>query len=737
MNQLYFIASMLAIILSSIPAKAKTYYVSLTGKDSNSGTSVTNAWGSIEKVNATHFLPGDSILFEGGSIFSGGIFIGASEKGQLSPINGTAKDPIVFSSYGTGRATISSGKIAGFKAYNAAGIKVEKLIFSGAGSTVNESFGVEFYMDVPDTLLEFICVDNVEVFGYREAGIAIASWDQITGGYKDVSITNSSSHDNGDAGIVAYAQGKNIVHKNIYVGYCKSYNNSGLPDKWWNHSGSGITLGGISGALIEYCESYNNGWLNNYRDSGPIGIWGYNCNNLLIQFNESYYNKTNSVTDGGGFDLDGGCINCTLQYNYSHDNDGAGYVIAQYVNAPPMKAIVVRYNISENDARKNTYGSILIWSSGASGGIAEAEIYNNTFFITPSNSKNGPPNAIWLSVDSTNKVNIRNNIFVTAGNVRLINKLRYSNVRFEQNNYWSLTKDFFILWEGKSYSSLEEWREATGQETLNGKPTGYSIDPELKDPGKGVTIGDPTKLYTLTGYELKESSGLIGKGLDLKKEFGIDIGKYDYFGNSLEGLEEFSIGAYQLVKTAPLPVTFASFTATRQAEAALLEWETASERNSRGFGVEVSLNGTAFRPLGFVASKTPNSNQIQRYNYLDTELGKAGTRYYRLRQVDLDGKATYSEVKALAFDEETVAGLRAFPNPFTKDLTLEVTAEKEELLNITITDPLGRIVLESAQNLKTGKNTMTLKLSDKYPRGFYLLKAQHGVKTYQLKLVRQ
>ncbi len=55
---------------------------------------------------------------------------------------------------------------------------------------------------------------------------------------------------------------------------------------------------------------------------------------------------------GAGFDFDGGCTNSTLQYNYSHDNYGAGYLLAQFDNAPLMKNITIRYNISENDGRK-------------------------------------------------------------------------------------------------------------------------------------------------------------------------------------------------------------------------------------------------------------------------------------------------------------------------------------------------------------------------------------------------
>ena len=65
-----------------------------------------------------------------------------------------------------------------------------------------------------------------------------------------------------------------------------------------------------------------------------MGIWTYNSNDVLIQYNESYDNKAGHI-DGDGFDLDGGTTNSILQYNYSHDNDGAGILEAQFAKAQP------------------------------------------------------------------------------------------------------------------------------------------------------------------------------------------------------------------------------------------------------------------------------------------------------------------------------------------------------------------------------------------------------------------
>ena len=522
--------------------EAATYYISALGNDGNPGTSQTKAWASIAKVNSTQFAPGDTILFEGGITFTGGIYFGTQTAGTVAKVKGTATRPIIVGSYGTGRAIISSGVLNGFRGYNTAGFKIKDLVFKGPGRTEKGLNGIEFYTDVPDTLLNYISIVNVEVHGYKESGIILGSWDDLTAGFGNVTISDSKVHDNGDVGITSYAQGR-LAHKDFVVRNNKVYNNAGQPDKTLSHSGNGIVLGDVDGAVIEYCEAYNNGWLNASPSNGPVGIWGYRCNNLIIQYNESHHNKTGTTKDGGGFDLDGGCTNSIMQYNYSHNNDGAGFLLAQYADAPQMKGITVRYNISENDGRKNNYGGIHLWSTGSNGGIQDVNIYNNTVYVSP--ATNASPNAIMVQSAGFKNVRIRNNIFQVTGSLEIVRLNTLTDVRFEGNNYWSAGSPFKIYWAGTTYNSLSSWRSATDQEQRNGAASGYSLDPELADPGKGVTIGDTKLLNTLTGYTLLPSSALIGKGLDLKELYGTNIGNQDFFGNDITQLTYFSIGGHQ------------------------------------------------------------------------------------------------------------------------------------------------------------------------------------------------
>ncbi|RDV16717.1 T9SS C-terminal target domain-containing protein [Pontibacter diazotrophicus] len=720
---------MLALFSHSL--EAATFFVSLSGNDTHSGNNKSQPWASITKVNNTVFSPGDTVLFEGGKTFVGSIVFGEE-------VGGTASEPIFFGSYGDGKAIISSGDNVGFSVQNSAGFKIQNLVIKGSGRTSNGSNGIEFFTDQPNSSrLEFISIDGVDVSGYHDKGIYIGSWNGAKG-YDGISITNSSIHDNGEAGIVSYAETK-LGHQNMYVGHNRIFNNTGIQGRDI-HTGNGIIIGDVDGVLIEYCEVYNNGELSDARDTGPAGVWAYKCNDVLIQYNEAHHNKTGGTKDGGGFDIDGGVTNAVMQYNYSHDNDGAGFLVSQYRGAPTMKNITIRYNISENDGRKNSYAGILFWSSGSSGGIQDVEVYNNTVYLTPSG---GSPSAIRLFGKLYRQVRIRNNIFqTTPGTVKTVtNTADNADILFQGNSYWNAGEDLDIEWEKGSYTSLEAWRAATGpaakrQETLDGSPVGYFVDPQLIDPGKEVTISDPTKLFALSGYELHEASPLIDKGLNLSALFGIETGNQDFFGNSLADEEKISIGAYQFKSTVPLPVTLSLFEVSRQGTDAVLYWETASEQNNKGFDVEVSVDGEHFRTLSFVASKSSNSQQTLPYTFRDTEKNKTGIRYYRLRQIDTDGTSTYSEVKAVTFEQEHFTA-SAYPNPFSSSFTLEVKAEKEEILQINMSDAVGRHVLRREVKLQQGRNKLTLEIGRERPAGLYIISARHGDKNLKLKVLKQ
>src|SRR5262249_45469150 len=152
----------------------------------------------------------------------------------------------------------------------------------------------------------------------------------------------------------------------LYIGDCRVHDNAGDPTYFENHSGSGILVGGADGAVIERSVASRNGALCNASVGGPVGIWAFASTNVVIQHCESHHNRTGSASfDGGGFDLDGAVSSSVMQYNYSHDNDGPGFMVYSYSRAPgPSRNNVVRFNISENDGRHKSSAGIFLGKDG-------------------------------------------------------------------------------------------------------------------------------------------------------------------------------------------------------------------------------------------------------------------------------------------------------------------------------------------------------------------------------------
>lgn len=531
---------MLCLIASK--AFATDYFIRPIGNDTNSGTgnTFTTAWQTLCPINDKNFLPGDNIFIEGSFAYPGFIYLDQTDFG-------TAANPITITSFGKGRATINSDTSIGFYALNTAGIVIKNLNFTGSGIYSNKDNGVFFYSDQTSEQLDFIRIDSLTVSGYQKSGICIHANASANKGYTNVRITNCISHTNGESGIASFGSDKTnlYAHKNFYIGHNTVYNNTGRSEVTTTHTGNGIMISAVDHCIIEHNIAYGNGAQNGQASGGPVGIWCFAANDVIIQYCESYNNKAGKSCDGGGFDFDGGVTNSIMQYNYSHNNEGAGFLLYQYSGAIPFNNNTVRYNISENDGRKNGYSGIFLSSSRSSDGIQNTNVYNNTIYIT---STYPIPSGIITEGHIVNS-SIRNNIIQTTGGVPLITARTTSGVLFQGNCYWSSGRKFKINWGTKTYKSLSNWRKATEQEKNASLNTGYRKNPKLNSPGNGGTIGNTFLLNTMSAYKLSSSSKLINTGLNLNSLFGINPGIKDYYGNTLLPNTFFEIGANEYVET--------------------------------------------------------------------------------------------------------------------------------------------------------------------------------------------
>jgi hypothetical protein len=103
-----------------------------------------------------------------------------------------------------------------------------------------------------------------------------------------------------------------------------------------------------------------------------------------------------------------------------------------------------------------------------------------------------------------------------------------------------------------------------------------------------------------------------------------------------------------------LPVALNEFKASKQNNAVLLQWQTATEQNSKSFVIERSADGNNFVAIGTVRA-AGNSNISKSYRYEDAAPLK-GNNYYRLQQTDADGKSAYSDIRQVSFATDAKLG---------------------------------------------------------------------------------
>lgn len=537
-----FLGAMLAVMLimfSTIGAVLKhqgsldrAYYISPAGSDENTGLSPEYPWRTLTRVNSKTFHPGDMILFQGGEKFTGSLRI----KGH-----GLPNQPILFSSYGPGIATIDSRQEVG-AIVTSPHVHISSLNFRGGLSGNGSHFGILLKNDT-NTQIDGIRLDRLDISHYGEHGILIKGKENANHGFSFLSLTNINSHDNRGDGIRAEGswniQGKIYSHDNVYISDCKMYNNSGYDSR--DSSGNGLVLSDVDGAVVEYCEAYNNGFGWGGRGGGPVGIWSWDSNNVVIQHSESHHNQNGAGSyDGGGFDIDGGDTNSVIQYCYSHDNAGPGYFLAHFPQSSATTKNSIRYNISENDAQSTVQGALNIWSAGSKK-LTQNWIYNNVIH------GNRVTTAVFMRESSGPSNTVANNIFISAKGATLLHSDVSADILYRGNLYWSPDGILKIKWGGTSYKDIDAWSIASGQELYNGHVTGLHLDPRLESPGSGLTIGDPHRLITLTAYKALPKSPLINAALNLKVLFGIDPGSQDFYGNSIPQGSDYDMGVHESV----------------------------------------------------------------------------------------------------------------------------------------------------------------------------------------------
>ena len=208
-------------------------------------------------------------------------------------------------------------------------------------------------------------------------------------------------------------------------------------------------------------------------------------------------------------------------------------------------------------------------------------------------------------------------------------------------------------------------------------------------------------------------------------------GTYTISASSSAPIVNSSASGNIVISAGTLPVSLLSFSGYKDGIRNQLRWVTSSEINNRGFQVERSSDGQSYQSIGFVNSLAIGGNSQTPLKYSFSDDQPAGVKqYYRLKQTDIDGRNTLSNILLIQGEKPTAFEIASvFPNPTRGQITMLLSAPTNETINIRVMDLAGRILETRQVNVLTGNNSIPFDLS-KQAKGQYLI--QVGEKTVRV-----
>ncbi len=477
-----------------------THYVdAFTGNDQASGASPAEAWRTLARASQAVQGPGDRLLLKRGCAWNEGIKL----RGK-----GTKEQPIMLGAYGEGpRPRISGGEahaITAEEPISAWRITGLELTSTNKANPTRQITGGTCGIYLRQTeLCKNLVIDDCIIHDTSGPGIFLLAMGEPKAVFTDTLIEHCEIF-NASCGIqfLSEPHGQTECFTRFRIAHVVVH----------DIGGDGIVPFCSNNGVIEHCTAYRTGQGVAPEDHSPVAIWYAWARNCVIQHCHAYDNRTGGRgADGGGFDLDGGCVDCVLQYNYSHDNEGAGYLICSWDPVEyPCTGCICRYNVSVNDGLANDYASIEFWQN------MDCFIYNNTCITR------GTPGMKFITSGGDAKGNlIANNIFVCdTPEDRPLVKASFDirGNQFLNNCYYHLRGEPRFALNEQDVQGVEAFMKAVGGE---GEVAG---DPLLTDPNSGNFHLRPGSPCREAGKRLPDMGSRDYYGTLLPKDGPVDIG---------------------------------------------------------------------------------------------------------------------------------------------------------------------------------------------------------------------
>ena len=545
------IFSVLTLLTSGESLAQTNFYVSPFGNDNSTGTSPTDAWKTINKLNEQSFASGDSILFERGGIWQGMFHL----QGSGSPSN-----PVVVSAFGVPSLPNPTIDGDGFQAailiYNDSHITIEHLTLTNQsshldangvvkklstflgetndwGSGKNVRFGIKVVADI--TSLEDIVVNDVYIhdiyptptnpenqhlgYGIKFENRSdtlnglINTIDHIT--IEDVEVTRT-----GHYGLWIKALGlagnEEIKNEDVLVTGCV-----------FSHTGgSGFVPNRSRDVIVEHCVFNHTGSsIDDRMWKRGSGTWPFKCERVFIQHNRLM--NAHGPQDSYSAHIDYGNKDVVVQYNLSFNNEGGfAEVLGDNINCG------FRYNISINDGYRedpeglewNKKGKIF-WVSTFCGGTVRCPsqgtfFYNNTIYV---DSTLNPEIYVWPEAGD---IHILNNLIRMDADGETLHSLLEST-----DNEYEISSNLFYP---ASRIDLDPF--------LN--ENALMVNPLFLETSASIPV------QSALNFQLQPGSPAIGEGTLIAGsgnplDFLANNGGRDFFGQPVSPNAQPSIGAIQ------------------------------------------------------------------------------------------------------------------------------------------------------------------------------------------------
>lgn len=208
--------------------------------------------------------------------------------------------------------------------------------------------------------------------------------------------------------------------------------------------------------------------------------------------------------------------------------------------------------------------------------------------------------------------------------------------------------------------------------------------------------------------------------------------------NGISNITNYNTSTFLASVQVSLPVKWLSFNANLyNEESVLLNWQTASEQNNAWFETERSIDMVNWLPID-KQKGAGTSNRINSYNTIDniTALSQAANIYYRIKQIDVNGHYTYSEVKQVTVNSNQNIAVQVNPNPFHSSLGINITLPTQQTVNIAIKNSLGITVATFAKEVNNNNQYIQLDDLQNLPGGIYWVEVEHSFGTHIVKCVK-